>query len=173
MGMRSVVYPYREFTFRNMESHSREYERQRLSALAEIQRGTADAIVCCVDAALQWTLPPQELRQRTVEVRAGAALSPEQLVRALVSAGYERADLVEGEGQFTRRGGIVDFYAPGSFAPVRVEFWGDEIDSAGYFDPDTQRRTDAVDVMRLTPAVLKRSATSLAPIETRGLSLRS
>ena len=153
MGMHSVVYPYREFTFRNMESHSREYERQRLSALAALQSGAANAVVCCVDAALQLTIPPEELQKRTAEVRAGAAMSPEQLVCVLVSAGYERADLVEGEGQFSRRGGIVDFFAPGTEAPVRVEFWGDEIDSAGYFDPDTQRRTEAAEVLRLSPAV--------------------
>ncbi len=153
MGRKPMVYPYRELVSRNMESHSREYERQRLSALSAVTTGEADAIVCCMDAALQVTIPPEELQKRTAIVRPGAAQSPETLVQALASAGYERAGQVEGEGQFARRGGIVDFFAPGMKAPVRVEFWGDEIDSASYFDPDTQRRTEPADELRLSPSV--------------------
>ena len=153
MGRKPMVYPYRELVFRNMESHSREYERQRLSALSAVMTGEADAIVCCIDAALQVTIPPEELKKRTAIVRTGAAQSPDTLVQALASAGYERAGQVEGEGQFARRGGIVDFFAPGMKAPVRVEFWGDEIDSASYFDPDTQRRTEPADELRLSPSV--------------------
>ena len=153
MGRRPMIYPYRELVFRNIESHSREYERQRLSVLSAVQAGECDTIVCCIDAALQVTIPPEELRKRTAVVKTGGTQSPETLVQALVSAGYERAGQVEGEGQFARRGGIVDFFAPGMKAPVRVEFWGDEIDSASYFDPDTQRRTDPVEELRLSPSV--------------------
>ena len=153
MGMRCAVYPYRDMTLRNMESHSREYERIRLSVLAAVQNGSLDGVICCVDAALQYTIPPEELQKRTVRVRAGDTLPPARLLEALVHAGYEPADQVEGEGQFSHRGGIVDFYAPGAPAPVRVEYWGDEIDSASYFDPDTQRRTDPVTEWALSPSV--------------------
>lgn len=60
----------------------------------------------------------------------------------LSASGYERYQQVEGPGQFAVRGGILDFFTPDASAPVRVEFWGDEIDTLCYFDPETQRRTD-------------------------------
>ena len=153
MGMHCAVYPYRDLVFRAMESHSREYERMRLSVLAAVRSGALDGVICCADAALQCTIPPQELDRRTVRVRAGDTLPPSRLLAALTRAGYERTDQVEGEGQFAQRGGIVDFFAPGEPAPIRVEFWGDEIDSASFFDPDTQRRTDPVQEWALSPSV--------------------
>ena len=67
--------------------------------------------------------------------------------------GYVRADQIDGTGQFARRGGIVDFYSPGGKAPVRVEFWGDEIDTISYFDAETQRRTDQITEVTISPAV--------------------
>ncbi len=154
MGQRAVIYPERELTLRDMASHSREYERQQLAALAAIESGAADAVICCADAAMQFTMPPEELQKRTVCIRAGESIAPDALIGALIAAGYERADQVDGEGQFSQRGGIVDFFAPGSSEPVRVEFWGDEIDSASYFDPDTQRRTEPADDVRLLPSVI-------------------
>ncbi len=77
----------------------------------------------------------------------------EETVRALVRCGYVRADQIDGTGQFARRGGIVDFYSPGGKAPVRVEFWGDEIDTISYFDAETQRRTDPITARDHLPAV--------------------
>ena len=63
---------------------------------------------------------------------------------ALLRCGYQRTVQVEGPGQFARRGGILDFFSPAEPEPVRVEFWGDEIDSMGRFDVSSQRRTEQI-----------------------------
>ena len=88
MGMHCAVYPYRDLVFRAMESHSREYERMRLSVLAAVRSGAMDGVICCADAALQCTIPPQELDRRTVRVHAGDTLPPSRLLAALTRAGY-------------------------------------------------------------------------------------
>ena len=70
----------------------------------------------------------------------------------MISCGYVRSDEVDGIGQFSVRGGIIDFFAPGHDHPYRLELWGDEIDTISYFDPETQRRIDYCDKAILTPA---------------------
>ena len=153
LGLRPAAYPLRDFNFRDTAGTSHEYERLRLEALSKLQSGACDAIVACMDAALQYTLGPEELKKRLFPVKAGAALEIDALLEALVRCGYTREDQLEGPGQFSRRGGIVDFFSPSASAPVRVEFWGDEIDSLSYFDLESQRRTDPVDEVTLAPCV--------------------
>ena len=82
----------------------------------------------------------------------GATFDLNQLAEDLSAAGYVRCEQVEGVGQFALRGGILDLYSPAMEAPVRVEFFGDEIDAMGVFDPATQRRTENVSQARLLPA---------------------
>ena len=153
LGLRTVVYPLRDLNYRDAAGVSHEYERLRLDALSRLQRGSADCVIACVDAALQLTLGPEELSRRLFQVEAGQELSQEDLLAALVQCGYVREDQIEGPGQFSRRGGIVDFFSPGDPQPVRVEFWGDEVDSVSYFDLKTQRRTDPAGAVTLAPCV--------------------
>ena len=153
MGTPAVFYPLRDFSLRDTEGSSHEYERQRIEALTRLQNGQALCIVTTIDAALQYALPPEKLRERTVALEGGQAITVEETVQALVRCGYVRADQIDGTGQFARRGGIVDFFSPGGEAPVRIEFWGDEIDTISYFDPETQRRTDPVERVTISPAV--------------------
>lgn len=153
LGMRPVPYPLRDFNFRDTAGTSHEYERLRLEALSKLQSGGCDCIVACMDAALQYTMGPQELEKRLFPVETGAQMKIQELLTALVNCGYTREDQIEGPGQFSHRGGIVDFFSPNATAPVRAEFWGDEIDSLSYFDIESQRRTDPIDVVTLAPCV--------------------
>ncbi|MCH3973278.1 MAG: transcription-repair coupling factor [Oscillospiraceae bacterium] len=141
-GMRALYYPLRDLTLRNGETGSHEYEHQRLQVLAQLLNGECDAVVCCIDGALQETMPPEALRTRMRTFSPGDTLPPQQAEALLLRCGYERAVQVEGPGQFARRGGILDVFPPESTAPVRLEFWGDEVDTLSFFDPQTQRRTD-------------------------------
>ena len=152
MGMRVGVYPYRDFNFRSIEGHSREYEHQRLSVLTGILSGELDCVIACGDAALQYTIPAKTLCDATLKLRTGESVTLEKCTKALAMLGYERCDQIEGVGQFSQRGGILDFFSPDSDNPVRVEFWGDEIDSLSYFDLTTQRRTEAVEEIILSPS---------------------
>ena len=153
MGLRSFIYPTRDFTFRNVESASREYEHQRIQVLSRILKHDCDVVVACMDAALQYTIPPNELEGRMIELKKGQTVSLEQVVQSLVRCGYVRAEQIDGTGQFAVRGGILDFFTPDAPYPVRIEFWGDEIDTIGLFDLESQRRTKTVDAIMLAPSV--------------------
>lgn len=152
MGGKALVYPLRDFTFRDVSGQSREYEHKRLNVLSKMLGGDYTAVIACIDAACQYTIPPKALQNATVQFSSGGALSLEQAVHALSLNGYERCEQVEGPGQFAVRGGILDFYMPDAPSPVRAEFWGDEIDTLNYFDIETQRRTDYVESLTLTPS---------------------
>ena len=153
MGLRSFIYPTRDFTFRNVESASRKYEHQRIQVLSRILKHDCDVVVACMDAALQYTIPPNELEGRMIELKKGQTVSLEQVVQSLVRCGYVRAEQIDGTGQFAVRGGILDFFTPDAPYPVRIEFWGDEIDTIGLFDLESQRRTETVDAIMLAPSV--------------------
>lgn len=152
LGLSACFYPYRDFGVRDVDTYSREYEHQRLGVLSRMLSGSYDVVLCCIDAALQYTIPPKELRKRISSFRAGDTAAPEKLTRMLFEAGYERAEQVESPGQFAVRGGIFDFFPPGEAFPIRLEFWGDEIDTISYFDPESQRRTEQVERVVISPS---------------------
>ncbi|MBQ3888540.1 MAG: DEAD/DEAH box helicase, partial [Clostridia bacterium] len=89
---------------------------------------------------------------RSLRLAVGQDMPVNDVVSSLLRAGYVRSDQVEGTGQFSLRGGILDVSPPHSDAPIRVEFWGDTVDSISAFDPETQRRTDALDDVLITPS---------------------
>ena len=152
MGMDAMIYPARDFNFRDTEGQSREYEHQRLHVLARMLHGDYQVVISCIDAALQYTIPPEELRRKTIILRQGQEAPMAQVREALLASGYERYEQVEGPGQFAVRGGIVDFFTPDAPAPIRVEYWGEEIDTMSYFDVESQRRTDPVEEITLAPS---------------------
>ena len=151
-GTRPVTLLGREWQFRPGAVGSRDWERSRLAALYALARGEASAVVATVDAVCARTLPPELLRSLAVTLTAGGQAELRQLTERLLSAGYTRCDQVEGVGQFALRGGILDVFSPLMDQPVRCEFFDDEIDSMGTFDPATQRRTRNVDTALILPA---------------------
>ncbi len=152
MGLNALVYPVRDYNFLDMQSRSHEYEHERIKVLLGIAQGSCDAVITCVDAACQLTVPQDVLINASLILKEGMEIAPSQAVRALTLLGYERFDAVEGGGQFSLRGGILDFFMPDADNPVRVEFWGDEIADLSYFDIETQRRFKKADEIRLTPS---------------------
>lgn len=148
----ALLYPAKELLLGDFEAASREYEHKRIFALSAMLNGTCRAVVCSPEAAAQFTIPPEELRKRTITLTSDMDISQEELVSRLQAAGYSRCDLIEGAGQFSVRGGIVDIFPPSSSAPCRIELWGDTIDSISYFDLDSQRRTEPLDDIQISPA---------------------
>ena len=152
LGEESAVLGMREFSFYPAEAVSRQAEQRRIAALYALQRGGVSVAVASVPGLLQRTLPPSALRSAAFVIDAEKPCDPEQAVAALLRCGYSRSDQVEGPGQFARRGGILDFFSPADREPVRVEFWGDEIDSMGRFEVSSQRRTEPVERCVILPA---------------------
>ena len=147
-----VLYPSREFTFEQVAGVSHEFEHIRLGALSKILAGEFTAVVCSVNAACQFTMPPQELKKRTLKIKQGDTVSLSELAQKLVFAGYSRYDQVDGVSQFALRGGIADIFPPGNSEPVRIEFWGDSVDTLSTFDPVTQRRTGNIKEIEIIPS---------------------
>ena len=151
-GLRAFHFPARTFVMRTSEIGSREYEHQRLRVLYRMQEGSYDAVVCSAEAALQLTMPPDVFARCCFTLRADEDMPIDELRGALLRAGYVASSQVDGEGQFSVRGGIVDFYPPGSEYPCRCEFFGDTVDSIAYFEPESQRRTQSLREVTVTPA---------------------
>ena len=97
-----------------ISSRSHEYEHQRLKVLLKLLDGACDVAIACVDAACQLTVPRQVLRDAVLDLAEGPEISIDRAVRALTLLGYERFDAVDGSGQFSLRGGILDFFMPDS-----------------------------------------------------------
>ncbi len=141
----------REWQLRDRVYASRSFEQQRMGTLCSLAAGKAPLLVATVDGMLQRTLPPDALRDAALTLRPGARFDLSDLARRLDASGYARADQVEGVGQFALRGGILDIWSPLA-APVRVEFFDDEIDAMGEFDVSTQRRTKNIQRLSILPA---------------------
>lgn len=151
-GIKAVLFPARDFSFRTLETVSREYEYARLKTLDKMLSGDFDAAVLSAEAATQLTVPPARLMNSSFSVACGEDYDIEELSLSLINCGYTRSEQVDGQGQFAIRGGILDFYPPDANQPCRVEFWGDTVDSISMFDPETQRRTEHIEEIRVTPA---------------------
>ena len=151
LGEEPPVLPSRELTLAGAIGVSRQWEQQRLRLLYALAQGRVPVLVASLDALLLRTIPRQTLFSASVTLRVGAEYSMPDLIERLTRAGYSRASLVEGVGQFALRGGILDVYSPAQEKPLRAEFFGDELDTMGYFDPITQRRTENADEAVLLP----------------------
>ncbi len=151
-SLRVRIYKGRDFVFNNIGA-SHDIERERLSVLRDIHDGRCDAVIASPSAAIAYTMPRATLAANSLCITPGDIISPEELCRRLSGVGFTYAETVEGVGQFSRRGGIVDFYDAGADYPVRIEFFGDEVDRMVYFDVITQRSVDACHEVNILPAL--------------------
>lgn len=152
----AVLYPAKDFTFTNVEGVSREYEQARLSVLTSLCGLTSHPcriVLASAEAAMQKTLPPDELKRHTVILEPDMDIPVPELTEKLIAAGYSRTDKVEGAGQFSVRGSITDIFPVSETFPVRLEFWGDTIDTVSAFDIESQRRTDTLKRIAVPPAM--------------------
>ena len=147
-----LLYPSREFTFVEVAGVSREFEHIRLGVLSRILSGDFSVIVMSVVAACQYTITPDELKRRSFNLSVNDMIDISELEKQLVLAGYSRYEQVDGTSQFAVRGGIVDIFPTNLDEPVRLELWGDCIDSISSFDISTQRRTSSIESVKITPA---------------------
>jgi transcription-repair coupling factor (superfamily II helicase) len=136
--------------FENLSPHA-EIQEARASTLWKIASGTARLVIAPVEAACMRLFPRDHYAALALRLKRGEEVLPEMLVEHLLSVGYTRVDVVEMPGQVTLRGGILDVYSPEMDRPVRLEFFGDEIESIRRFDPETQRSASTLDEALLLP----------------------
>lgn len=147
-----LIVPPRELMFLGVESHSHNYEQTRIRALYRLRQGSPITVATAA-AAQQAAIPPAVLDRAVLRLKPGESVAPNVLVRRLIDSGYQRTVLVEGPGQFSLRGDILDIFPSQENTPVRLEFWDDEIDAMGYFDVGSQRRGDSIPELTLLPCM--------------------
>ena len=145
------VLPSRELTLYDAAVVSRAWEQKRLRQLYDLACGRTPVQIFSWESLSQRTMPPEVLTHAAFSLETGKEYPLDWLLSQLTAAGYSRCGMVEGPGQFAVRGGILDIFSPAADRPVRVEFFGDELDTMGYFEPDTQRRTENIDSMVVLP----------------------
>ena len=126
---------------------------ERARALAVLERG---GIVCASARGLAELLPPADQRPEPIELRAGAETGVGGLAEQLAVAGYARVERVDDRGQFAVRGGLIDIFPTTGREPLRIEFFGDEVESIRAFSPFTQRALHPVDACTIFPAAERR-----------------
>ena len=152
LGVAAAVFPARDYLLRPIEGTAREYEYRRLAVLGDLVGGRLQAVCVPGEGLTQFTTPREEFCKNTRTLHPGDSIPREELVALLFGAGYTRRMQVDGPGQFSVRGDIVDLFAPDMKQPVRMEFWGDEIDTLHTFDLSTQRREEPVAKIYVSPA---------------------
>jgi transcription-repair coupling factor (superfamily II helicase) len=136
--------------FENLSPHP-DVQEQRAAALWKLATGAVSILIAPAEAAALRLFGRDYYASLAVTLRRGEEIDIEVLTAHLSSVGYTQMDLVEMPGQFTRRGGILDVYSPESDRPVRIELFGDEIETIRKFDPETQRSQAGLDEAQLLP----------------------
>lgn len=148
----ACLFPSKDFAFAGVETASLEYEHARIRALHRILSGQSTVLISSIEAAMQSTIPPEILEEMTYKISLGGTLDTKEVAKRLSELGYVRASQIEGKGQFAIRGSIIDVYPVAYDMPVRIELWGDDIDTISTFDLESQRRIDTIKSISITPA---------------------
>jgi len=171
-----MYFPEPNPLFYDSSSWSQTTRRERLQVLTDLAAyhlpfmpnpSSPPILVAPIRAIMTRTLPRREFLRNTRKIKLGQAVTPDDLSRFWVGIGYEYSNTVVQVGQFSRRGGILDIWPPSSVLPVRIEFFGDEIDTLRIFNPTTQRTVETLKSTVITPA----KEFLLINAEKRGLNL--
>ncbi len=136
--------------FENLSPHP-DVQEQRATVLWKIASSEASIVIAPVEAAALRMFPANYYLDLARVLRRGEEIEVDELLGHLTSVGYTAMDIVEMPGQFTRRGGILDIYSPEMDRPIRIDLFGDEIESIRKFDPESQRSSSPLDEATLLP----------------------
>ena len=151
-GINAVHLPLRDYNFTAFKGHSKDYEYRRINTLSKIIDGDFAVVTTSVDSALCYTVPENNLKNGIIKIDKDTKIDIEVFSKKLVGLGYIKSDITDGKGQFSVRGGIVDVFPINHKSPIRIELWGDEIDTICEYDSISQRRTDNISDFSICPA---------------------
>lgn len=146
-----AYFPIKEMVF-NVDVTSGDIKRERLEVIKRVLDGEKIVVVTSVDAIFYRMPPKNVLKEARLCFSTGDTIDILELSSKLIDYGYERVSVVEGRGQFAQRGGIFDIFSPTESGPVRIEFFGDEIDTIRTFEIMTQRSQDMIENINIYPA---------------------
>ena len=148
---KAVLFPKKEIVTYDFVAESKDLPYERIETLNKIKDKKNLIVVTTIEALMQ-KLPPKEILFKNIlEFKVGDIYNLEELKKTLVNLGYSRCEFIEGRGQFSVRGGIVDISINENLG-VRIEFWGDEVDSIRNFNITSQRSINTLDKIKIYPA---------------------
>ncbi len=146
------LYPAKDLLFYSADIHGNLMTRQRLQVLRHLMEDTCGVVVTTLDGLMDHLLPLSQIRSQVAVIKNGQELELEQWKERLAQMGYERTGQVDGMGQFSVRGGILDIFPLTEEQPVRIELWDSEVDSIRTFDLESQRSIEQLDEVTIYPA---------------------
>ena len=151
LGTTAPILPSRELTLYDAAVVSRAWEQKRLRQLYDLAAGKTQLQILSWESMSMRTMPKEVLLNSAFTLEIGNEYPIDELIARLSASGYSRCGMVEGSGQFAVRGGIIDIFSPAADQPIRAEFFGDELDTMGFFDPQTQRRSENIESVTILP----------------------
>ena len=146
------LYPAKDLLFYSADIHGNLMTRQRIAVLRHLMEDKEGVVVTTMDGLMDHLLPLKYLREQSISVESGQVIDLDVWKERLVAMGYERMAQVDGMGQFSIRGGIVDIFPLTEEVPVRIELWDDEVDSIRTFDLESQRSVEQLENITIYPA---------------------
>ena len=146
-----AYFPKKEIVTYDYIAESKDLPYERIETLNRMKNGKVDIVVTTIEACMQAMITPDDLYANIIEFKFHQSYSFEEIKEKLIKLGYERSELIEGKGQFSVRGDIIDI-AISNAKGVRIEFWGDEIDSIRYFSIASQRSIEELEAIKIYPA---------------------
>ncbi len=146
------LYPAKDLLFFSADIHGNLMARQRVCVLRHLLEDRGGVVITTVDGLMDHLLPLKFLKEQIITVESGQTIDLAKWREKLTAMGYERMSQVDGMGQFSIRGGIVDIFPLTEEVPVRIELWDDMVDSIRTFDVESQRSVEELDRVVLYPA---------------------
>ena len=147
------LYPAKDLLFYQADLRSKELVSQRMEVIQAVAAGEKATVITSFDAFMDTLLPKDVIVEKTVRIANDSTFHLEEMQSRLVALGYDREVQIEAPGQFAVRGGILDVYPLTEELPIRIELWGDEVDSIRTFDVETQRSIENLEEVSICPAV--------------------
>ena len=156
-------YPARDLLFFEADIHGNLLIRQRMQVIRALLNEESITVVTTIDGCMDYLASLEKIRKRLLTLSLESTVEMAEFRKELVGLGYEMTGQVQMPGQFSVRGGILDVYPLTEENPVRIELWGDEVDSIRYFDPESQRSLENLEDITIYPAIEQ-------PEEKKGMS---
>ena len=146
-------FPLREVVFYNIDVISGDLRWARLKVIKEVMKNEGKKIIITsIDAMTSLYTPREYYYNYSIKISQGDEIDLKELSQKLIECGYERVEAVDGKGEFSFRGGILDVFPPTCVYPYRIELFGDEVDSIRSFNTESQRSIDKVSNFEIFPA---------------------
>ncbi len=152
LGIDAALYPARDLLFYTSDIHGNLLTKQRIQVMRRILESSSGIVITTIDALMEHLLPISMLQMRSLKIGSEDTVEIDELTHKLAEMGYEKVAEVDGSGQFSVRGGIIDIFPLTEEVPYRIELWGDEVDSIRTFDPESQRSIEQVTEASIYPA---------------------